>query len=417
MIKKTTYLGDSPVRTKPYPNWPLFTQKDKDDLCAVLDSGRMTSITGPKVKEFEDKFANKFGVNYALATANGVMALHLALAALKIGPGDEVIVPAHTFIGTAIPVLMANAIPVFVDVEIDTFNIDPGKIEKAITDRTKAIMPVHLNGLTAEMDEINRIANKHQLHVVEDACQAHGARYKGKMTGTLGDIACFSFFEDKVLTTGEGGMLITNNKEWYERARCMRSYGEEIVTSIAERKYEHVILGFNYRMGSLNAVLGINQLDKLEEMVEKRNKNAQYLIKNLSNIDGIITPKHPDYCLHAYYKFVSRIDRNVINTALSTFIEAMNAEGIPTTPRYPKPLPKQKVFMERSGYGDTNCPYGCDKYGKEPSFINGDWPNADRIGEEAFVLLIHPSVEEKDLEDIVKAVKKVSAYFKEKGAK
>lgn len=203
--------GGTSVRTKPWPKWPIFTEKDKDDILAVLDSGQMTAITGPKVEEFENKFADKFGVKYAIATANGVTALHLALAALEIGPGDEVIVPVHTFIGTAIPVLMANAIPVFVDIEPDTFNIDATKIEEAITDRTKAIMPVHLNGLAADMDQILEIAKKHKLYIVEDACQAHGGYYKGRLDGTISDIGCFSFFEDKVMTTGEGGISIVWN--------------------------------------------------------------------------------------------------------------------------------------------------------------------------------------------------------------
>ncbi|MBN1299339.1 MAG: DegT/DnrJ/EryC1/StrS family aminotransferase [Actinobacteria bacterium] len=411
MKEQLAINGGNPIRQLPYPKWPLFTQKDKDDLAAALDDGRMTSITGPKVKEFEDKYAEKFGAKYALATSNGVVALHLALAALEIGPGDEVIVPAHTFIGTAIPVVMANAIPVFVDVRLDTFNIDPLKIEAAITDRTKAIMPVHLNGLCAEMDTIAAIAKKHNLFVIEDACQAHGGKYKGKTAGTIGDIGCFSFFEDKVLTTGEGGMLITDSPQYYELARCIRSYGEGLVTSIGERKYEHVKLGFNYRMGSLNAALGINQLDRLEEMVQKRNSNAKYLIEKLSGTEGVITPKEIEYCLNAYYKFVCRIDRTKISVELDKFIEAIKAEGIPATPRYPKPLPLQKVFKDGCGYGKTDCPYGCDKYGRKPAFFDGSWPVAEQVGRDAFVLLIHPSVEEKDLDDVANAVNKVAANF------
>lgn len=411
MKEELAINGGKPIRTKPYPKWPVFTQKDKDDLIAVLDDGRMTSITGPKVKEFEDKYAEKFGVKYALATSNGVMALHLALAALEIGPGDEVIVPAHTFIGTAIPIIMANAIPVFVDVELDTFNINSNKIEEAITDRTKAIMPVHLNGLSAEMEIIMKIAKRYNLFVIEDACQAHGGYYKGEKLGTIGDIGCFSFFEDKVITTGEGGMLITNNQDYYELARCIRSYGESLVTNIGDRKYEHMRLGFNYRMGSLNAALGINQLDRLDLMVEKRNKNAKYLKKNLSTVEGVIPPKEFNYCLHAYYKFVCRIDREKVSVGLNEFVEAIKAEGIPTTPRYPKPLPLQKVFKEKCGYGKTDCPYGCDKYGKEPAFMKGSWPVAERVGRDAFVLLIHPSVEESDLKDVVAVVKKVASYY------
>jgi dTDP-4-amino-4,6-dideoxygalactose transaminase len=411
MKEELAINGGKPVRVKPYPKWPVFSQKDKNDLIAVLDDGRMTSITGTNVKEFEDKYAEKFGVKYALATSNGLAALHLALSAFEIGPGDEVIVPAHTFIGTVIPVIMANAIPVFVDVELDTFNIDPSKIEEAITDRTKAIIPVHLNGLSAEMDKIMKIAKKYNLFVIEDACQAHGGYYKGKKLGTIGEIGCFSFFEDKVITTGEGGMLITDNKDYYDLARSISSYGEDLITNISDRKYEYMRIGFNYRMGSLNAALGINQLDRLDLMVEKRNKNAKYLIKNLSTVEGVIPPKEFDYCLHAYYKFVCRIDREKISVDIKKFVESIKAERIPATTRYPKPLPLQKVFKEKCGYGKTDCPYGCDKYGKEPAFLKGSWPIAERVGKDAFVLLIHPSVEEIDLKDVVAAVKKVATYY------
>jgi len=401
----------NPVRVKPFPKWPIFTEKDKKDLIAVLDDGRLTAITGPKVKEFEDKYASIFESKYALATCNGVAAIHLALAALNVGPGDEVIVPAHTFIGTAIPVLMQNAIPVFVDIDAETFNINPAKIEEAITSRTKVIMPVHLNGLPAEMDEIQKIANKHNVKVVADACQAHGAKYKNKLVGTIGDIACFSFFEDKVLTAGEGGILLTNNEEYFEIARCTRSYGEEVIKDITERKYESIRLGFNYRMGYLNAALGINQLDRMEEMIEKRRKNAAYLREKLSTVSGIIPPKDLNYVKHVYYKFVCKIDPNIIKTDLLTFINSVKAEGVPITPRYPLPLPLQKIFKEKSGYGKTHCPYDCDKYGLEPAFTHGHWPEAEGIGQEAFVLLVHPTINEEDLDDVVAAVSKVAKAY------
>lgn len=322
------------------------------------------------------------------------------------------IIPAHTFIGSAIPVLMANAVPVFVDVCIDTFNIDTRKIEAAITDRTKAIVPVHLNGLAVDMEEVLALAKKHKLFVVEDACQSHGGLYKGKITGTFGEFGCFSFFEDKVITTGEGGMLITDDRDLYDRARCFRSYGEELVSNIGDRKYEHVALGFNYRMGAMNAALGINQLDRLEEMVESRNRNASYLWERLKDVLGVVPPKEVPHCRHAYYKFVCRIDRSVLDVDVPTVVEAIKAEGVPATPRYSKPLPLQKVFREKLGYGGTECPYGCHMYGREPAFLKGSWPVAERVGEEAFVLLVHPSIEEADLDDAVTAVKKIAAHYK-----
>jgi len=344
MSEQLALHGGQPVRTAPWPRWPLFSEKDLADVEAVLREGKLTSITGPQVDAFESKFAAQFGVRHALAACNGVTALHLALSALGIGPGDEVIVPAHTFIGSAVPILMANAVPVFVDVDIETFNIDAAGIEAAITDRTKAIVPVHLNGLAADMDAILAIARKYGLFVVEDACQSHGGTYRGRLTGTMGEVGCFSFFEDKVITTGEGGMMITNDRAIYDRARCFRSYGEELVTGLEERKYEHVALGFNYRMGAMNAALGMNQLDRLEAMVEKRNRNAAYLRSRLAEVPGIIPPREIPGCRHAYYKFVCRIDRSRIDADALTFVEAIKAEGVAATPRYPKPLPLQRVF-------------------------------------------------------------------------
>ena len=412
MSKQIALTGGTPVRTAPWPRWPLFTEKDKADLAAVLDDGRLTSITGPKVKEFEEKYAAAFGARYALATCNGVVAIHLALAALEIGPGDEVIVPAHTFIGTSIPVLMANAIPVFVDIARHSFNIDATKIEAAITPRTKAILPVHLNGLPADMEEILAIAERHGLPVIEDACQAHGASYRGTRVGTLGRISCFSFFEDKVLTTGEGGMLVTNDQGLYDLARCIRSYGEELVTNIGDRKYEHMRLGFNYRMGALPAALGINQLDRMDEMVARRNANARSLRERIAAIPGVTPPKEFSDRLSAYYKFVCRIDTSVIHTDVLTFIEAIKAEGVPATPRYPKALPLQKVYREKLGYGKTHCPYDCDKYGLDIDYTRGSWPEAERVGREAFVLLVHPSEGENDLADAAAAVEKVASYYR-----
>ena len=412
MHGKLAIAGGKPVRSKPWPKWPVFTAKDREEVAAVLDDGRLTSITGPKVQEFEDKFAAAFGTSYALAAANGVSALHLALAALEVGPGDEVIVPAHTFIGTAVPVLMANAVPVFVDIELDSFNIDASRIVEAISPRTRAIIPVHLNGLPAEMDEILAIAARHGLQVIEDACQAHGALYKGRKAGALADIACFSFFEDKVMTTGEGGMLTTDNRELAERARHVRSYGEAPSTQIGDRKYEHLQLGFNYRLGALNAAIGINQLDRLEAMVEKRNRNAAFLRRELTGVAGVVPPREYPHCRHAYYKFVCRLDPELVRVGALDFVEALKAEGIPATPRYPKPLPLQQVFREKRGYGRTHCPWDCGRYAGDIDYTRGSWPVAERVGREAFVLLVHPTEEEPDLKDAAEAVAKVAEAYR-----
>ena len=233
----------------------------------------------------------------------------------------------------------------------------------------------------------------------------------GARVGTLGDLACFSFFEDKVLTTGEGGMVLTNDPGLYEAARCIRSYGEEVVTNIGDRKYEHLRLGFNYRMGALNAALGKNQLDRLDEMVAKRNANARFLRERLEGVAGIVAPREFPDRTSAWYKFVCRIDPRIVRVDVLTFIEALKAEGVPATPRYPKPLPLQKVYREKLGYGSTHCPYDCDRYTGDIDYASGSWPEAERVGREAFVLLVHPSEEERDLEDAAAAVRKVAAHY------
>jgi perosamine synthetase len=197
----------------------------------------------------------------------------------------------------------------------------------------------------------------------------------------------------------------------YDLARCIRSYGEELVTNIGDRKYEHMRLGFNYRMGALPAALGINQLDRLDAMVERRNANARYLREHLIRVPGITAPKDFPDRLSAFYKFVCRIDTSVVRTDVLNFIEAIKAEGVPATPRYPRPLPLQKVYREKLGYGRTHCPYDCDKYGQDIDYRAGSWPEAERVGIEAFVLLVHPSEEERDLADAVAAVEKVASFY------
>jgi perosamine synthetase len=404
--------GGTPVRITPWPRWPVFTDKDAADLADALNDGRVSGNTSPKIEEFERRYAERFGVKFALTTSTGVAALHLAMVALEIGPGDEVIVPAHTFIGTTVPVVLSNAIPVFVDVTLSSFNIDVKAIESAVSERTRAIVAVHLNGLPADMTEVRQIADKCGLFVIEDACQAHGATYKGKSVGSLGDVAGFSFYEDKVLTTGEGGMLLTDDSEMYERARSFRTYGEDKFLSIAERRYEHHRLGSNYRMSALNAVLGINQLERLEDMVEARNRNARFLHSELARIPGIISPQEFSDRTSAYYKYVCRIDAEVIGTDVQTFIEALKAEGIPASTRYPTPLPLQKVYRDRVGYGRTGCPYDCNRNTPEVDYTRGSWPISEKIGREAFVLLIHPSVEQSDLRDAVEAIGRLSEYYR-----
>ncbi|HEC89506.1 MAG TPA: DegT/DnrJ/EryC1/StrS family aminotransferase, partial [Thermoplasmatales archaeon] len=235
---------------------PLLGEEEKKAVVDVLNSGMLAS--GPKVEEFEKRFAEFVGVKYAVATTSGTTALHLALLSLSVGTGDEVIIPSFSFIATANSVLFCNAKPVFCDVNPKTFNIDVEKIESLITDKTKAIMPVHLYGQPADMKPILEIAEKHDLYVIGDAAQAHGAEYDGRRVGSFGDVECFSFYPTKNMTTGEGGMITTNIEEIAERARSIRNHGREKT----KWGYEHNRLGYNYRMTDIAAAIGLEQLKK-----------------------------------------------------------------------------------------------------------------------------------------------------------
>ena len=220
--------GGDPLRSKPLPQWPSYGDEEIQAAVDVLRSGKLARQSGSKVSQFERAFAERFQVKHAIAVNSGTAAIHVALGALGIGPGDDVINTPHCFIGTATPVVHAGAVPVFADIDPRTYNMDPATIESRISPYTKAIVPVHLNGLPADMDRILDIARRHQLFVIEDAAQAHGAVYKGRIAGTIGNIGCFSFWEDKLITTaGEGGMVITDDDELARRARKFHHHGEE----------------------------------------------------------------------------------------------------------------------------------------------------------------------------------------------
>ena len=372
------------VRERPYPPWPALGADDVEAAAGVLRSGQLTQLTGGAVAAFEDAFASWHGVMHCVATSSGTSAIHTVLAALDIGPGDEVIVPAHTFIASATPVLHQRATPVFADVDDRTFCISPASVAERITDRTKAIITVHLNGHPADLDALLAMAEPRGIAVVEDAAQAHGGLYRGRKVGTIGRAGCFSFWEDKIITTGgEGGCVITADDGLAERMRRIRHHGEGSVEG--ERSYYHLELGYNYRMSSLHAATGIVQLNRLDEYLEARRRNAACLTERLSEIDAIEAPYVAPDCVHSYYKYICRL-RPEAGVDIDWFVRAVAAEGVPISRRYPTPLPRQPVFR-----------------GLEA----GACPAAERLSGELFTLLVHPTVTQADLQDVVEVVRKV----------
>ncbi|WP_422446927.1 LegC family aminotransferase [Thermoanaerobacterium sp. DL9XJH110] len=334
-------------------DWPNLGELEKEYVVKAIESGYV-STSGPLVKKFEEEFANCVGAKYAVATANGTMALHLALMLLSIGPGDEVIVPALTFIASVNPVIYVGATPVVVDVDPVTWNIDPEAIKKAVTPRTKAIIPVHLYGNPANMIEIIKIARKYNLHVIEDASEALGSKLNGKYMGTFGDIGVFSFNGNKIITTGGGGMLVTDDELIARKARLIVNQGRE--SGIIE--YEHIEIGYNYRLTNLQAALGLAQLKRLPEFLSAKVKNAEIYKQELNDIPGITWQQEIPEASSNWWLFSVILDEKYKSRI--EIINDLKCDGIQTRPLF-KPIYMQPCYK---GFSFPLCPIAFKLYSR-----------------------------------------------------
>ncbi len=347
---------------------PQFGEEELALLREVLDSGIVAQ--GPKVAQLEQEFAEQVShTRYAVATSSGTTALHLALLAHGIGPGDEVITSPFTFIASANSVLYTGAMPRFVDILPETFNLDPALIEAAITPRTKAIMPVHLYGLTADMEPIMDIARRHHLAIIEDAAQAHGATYHGQSAGSFGT-GCFSLYATKNMTSAEGGMVTTDDAEIADKVKLLRAHGSHI-------RYYHEVLGYNYRMSDLHAAIGLAQLHKLPAFNECRRRNAEFLS---AHITKAITPVEPEGYQHVWHQYTIRVTQVNRDEAL----EKLKAAGVGTGVFYPVPVYRQQVYLDR-GYTDH-------------------LPVTEVVCQQVISLPVHAALTPSDLDTIVNTV-------------
>jgi len=368
--------GGSPIRTTPFPTWPIHDEAEVEAVSAVARSGKWwrcaysadeletknpDQIEGrSRVEVFEERFARAHGAKYAVAVTNGTAAIEIALRAGGIGPGDEVITTPYTFIATSLCIMNQLAVPVYTDIDPHSYNMDAAQIEGLITERTKAIIPVHFSGNLCDMQTISAIAKKHHLVVIEDAAHAHGVQLNGsQFAGTLGDMGCFSFQESKNVATGEGGMLLTNDERYYELAFSLHHLGR----LPDELWYKHFHQGWNARMNEFTAAIGIVQLDRLFEQNAKRMENASYLTTALSELPGIEPCRnHPGITKHSHHLQMLRYDADAGGgMSRDDFVAALNAEGIPclagyTFPNYANPFMNSEETRSRYAAAGITLP-------------------------------------------------------------
>lgn len=405
---KPALLGGTPVRSEAFPGWPVVEKNDEEQWMEVLRSKEWYRRGGHYVEDFETIWAQKLGAKRCVATNGGTTALWSALNALEIGPKDEVIVPPYTFIATVNVVLLQHALPVFVDSDRATSQIDADKIEAAITPRTRAIMPVHLGGSVANMDRVLEVARKHNIPVIEDACQSHLAEWRGKKVGTLGDMGCYSFQASKNLNCGEGGALLTNNDELAARAEAFHNNGN--VLRRDPNSQERNLHGCNLRMTEFQGALLLSQMERLEEQARTREQNAQYLSKMLDEVAGVEPARMYEGCTrNAYHLYMFRYDAAGFDgLPRERFLKAMNAEGIPCSSGY-SPL-NRDPFLENTF---SSRPFRAIYSEREIQ----DWkernhtPENEKLCQEAVWMSQSRLLGTKlDMEQVVEAVRKIQKH-------
>jgi len=372
---------------------PIIGDDERQNIAEVLESGRF--VQGLFVEQFEEEWADYVGVNHAVAVTNGTVAIQLALNVLGLEPGDEVVVPSLTFGSTATAVIHQGGIPVFADIDRELYTLDHHDLERCVSDRTAAIMPVHLYGQPAEMDEIREFADARDIAVIEDAAQAHGAEYRGNRVGSIGDVGCFSFYATKNITSGEGGMVTTDDDELAEELRSLRNHG-------LVNRDTHVKVGYNYRMSELHAAVGAKQVERLPGFNTKRRRLSERLADELDDLDWLDPVTVPDYVDHAYFWAPFEVRTDVIGLSGKEVWRRLKERGVETRHRYNKPLYEQPAFVEHKGF---NSEFPWSENDADHDYSSMSLPNVEDVVGKMIGLPNHPGLEEEEVEYVIETVR------------
>ena len=418
MSEKLAVHGGPKAVTSQLTGWPKLDEKAIKAVEAVLRSGKVNYWTGPKGMQFEQKFAEWQGSKYAISVSSGTAALHVSLAAMGIGPGDEVIVPSYTFIASSFSIVHAGAVPRFVDVNIDDHCISIESAEKLVTERTKAIMPVHLYGNVCKMDEIKTFAKKHDLLIIEDNAEAFGGSYKGRKTGTLGDIAGCSFCQNKTFTTGgEGGMVTTDDEEYAWLARSFRDHGYDVKQRLGllelEQKlpYIHNMVGWNYRMTEMQSAIGLAELERMDDWnLPTRRRNAHIIINKINDLPQVLyKPIDNEERRNGWYTMAFSLDIENMSCEIMQFVNEVVAEGAPVWKVFWPQCHTESAFQNHRSFGKSGFPFSSKEFSNQESvdYSRVDVPNALWHESHTFTCFAFPTFSVENCEQIGDALRKV----------
>jgi len=411
-MKQLALFGGEKTKNTPFGTGNRFGSEELKELKEALEQNTLFYWSGSKVKKFANEFARMYGVPYCVTASSGTAAIHIGLGAVGVTAGDEVITSPITDMGTVIGIFYQNAIPIFADLDPNTYNLDPKSIEAKISEKTKAILVVHLAGNPADMNAIMDIARRHNIRVVEDCAQSYMCYYNGKLAGTIGDVGCFSLNDFKHISTGDGGMCLFNDEELYKKAFRFadKNYDRLSKAPSAMRKIEY--LAPNYRMNELQGAVALAQLKKLKWICDRRNTFGDTITEGIKGLPGIYPHKVTEGGKCSYWFYMFRINEKEAGVSRDEFASALTAEGIPNQAGYiPSCIYEYDIFLNKNAYPGSDCPFGCKLYGKDINYSKGLCPTAEDILNTSVRISINEFYTENDVAEIVEAIRKISNCY------